>query len=104
MSIKLRNKLKSISYRNQSLQDILKSCSKGDQVMSVSPVSNGIHNTKLILKLKTGEKRVHFYNRLDIKNIIPQDLDLPYILPEVIFALNTQHGCGIYRTRPLSNS
>lgn len=77
MSVKLRNKLKSISYRNQSLQDILNSCNKGDQVMSVSPVSNGIHNTKLILKLKTGEKRVHFYNRLDLKDILPNDLLLP---------------------------
>lgn len=77
MSIKLRNKLRSISYRNQSLQDILKSCNKGDQVMSVSPVSNGIHNTKLILKLKTGEKRVHFYNRLDLKDVLSSGLLLP---------------------------
>lgn len=77
MNIKLRNRLRSISNRNQSLQDILNSCNKGDQVVSVSPVSNGVHNTKLVLKLKTGEKRVHFYNRVDLKDALPSGLLLP---------------------------
>lgn len=77
MSIKLRNKLRSISYRNQSLQDILKTCNKGDKIMSISATSGGIHNTKLILKLKTGEKRVHFYNRVDLKDALPSGLLLP---------------------------
>lgn len=87
----LRKKLKNVSSKSQSLQDILNSCNKGDQVMSVSPVSDGIHNTKLILKLKTGEKRVHFYNRLDLKDVLPSGLLLPIEnVSETLDILNVQ--------------
>lgn len=90
---RLRTKLSTISSKNKSLQDLLHTCSDSAEVMDIQPNTGGIHNTKLTVELKSKEPRVHFYNRLDIKNIIPQDLDLPCILPEVIFALNTQHGC-----------
>ena len=77
MSIKLRNKLRSISYRNQSLQDILRSCDEATTVIDVTEHYAGIHNTKLTLLLKSGEKRVHFYNRLDLKDVLSSGLLLP---------------------------
>lgn len=90
---RLRTKLSTISSKNESLQDLLQTCSDAAEVIDIQSNTGGIHNTKLTVELKSKEPRVHFYNRLDIKNIIPQDLDLPCVLPEVIFALNTQHGC-----------
>ena len=68
-----RVKLNGVSSKNQSLQDILGTCAIADEVISVVPVVNALHNTKLTLKKPDGEQRVHFYNRLDIANIIPAD-------------------------------
>lgn len=68
-----RVKLRSVSSKNQSLQDILSTCTITDEVVSVEPIINAVHNTKLTLKKATGEKRVHFYNRLDISSILPAD-------------------------------
>lgn len=68
-----RVRLRSVSSKNQSLQDILSTCTITDEVVSVEPIINGVHNTKLTLKKATGEKRVHFYNRLDISSILPVD-------------------------------
>lgn len=68
-----RVKLNGVSSKNQSLQDILGTCTIADEVISVVPVVNALHNTKLTLKKPDGEQRVHFYNRLDIANIIPAD-------------------------------
>ena len=68
-----RVKLNGVSGKNQSLQDILGTCAIADEVISVVPVVNALHNTKLTLKKPDGEQRVHFYNRLDIANIIPAD-------------------------------
>lgn len=68
-----RVKLRNVSSKNQSLQDILSTCTITDEVVSVEPIINGVHNTKLTLKKATGEKRVHFYNRLDISSILPAD-------------------------------
>lgn len=68
-----RVKLNGVSSKNQSLQDILGTCAITDEVISVTPVINALHNTRLTLKKPDGEQRVHFYNRLDIANIIPAD-------------------------------
>lgn len=68
-----RVKLRSVSNKNQSLQDILSTCTIADEVISVEPIINAVLNTKLTLKKATGEKRVHFYNRLDISSILPED-------------------------------
>lgn len=68
-----RVKLRSVSSKNQSLQDILSTCTITDEVVSVESIINAVHNTKLTLKKATGEKRVHFYNRLDISSILPAD-------------------------------
>lgn len=67
----LRKKLKNVSFRNLALQDILKSASGAKVVKSIEPQTEGVHNTKLILELATGEQRVHFYNRLDLSDIMP---------------------------------
>ncbi len=75
----LRRSLKNINSRNQSLQDIVKSCSKATEVLSVEPYNGKVHNTKITLEIDKGsnypeqeryEKRVHFYNRLDIAEIL----------------------------------
>ena len=68
-----RVKLNGVSSKNQSLQDILGTCTITDEIISVTPVINALHNTRLTLKKPDGEQRVHFYNRLDIANIIPAD-------------------------------
>jgi PAS domain-containing protein len=82
----LRNKLKTASFRNQSLQDILKSCSVAIELISVEPYTGAIHNTKMTLKLNRGDnypiqeryyERIHFYNRLDLKDVLPSGLLLP---------------------------
>ena len=66
----LRTKLKGASSKNVSLQDILRSCDEATTVIDVTEHYVGIHNTKLTLLLKNGEKRVHFYNRLSLKKIL----------------------------------
>ena len=54
----LRNKLKTASFKNQSLQDILKSCSVAIELISVESYTGGIHNTKMTLKLNRGDNYV----------------------------------------------
>lgn len=75
----LRRNLKNINSRNQSLQDIVKSCSKATEVLSVESYNGKVHNTKITLQIDKGsnvpkqeryQKRVHFYNRLDIAEIL----------------------------------
>ena len=66
----LRNKLKTASFRNQSLQDILKSCSVAIELISVEPYAGGIHNTKLMVELPDGKHRVHFYSRLNLATLL----------------------------------
>ena len=76
---RLRRSLKNINSRNQSLQDIVKSCSKATEVLSVEPYNGKAHNTKITLLIDKGSnypeqeryvERVHFYNRLDIAEIL----------------------------------
>lgn len=65
----LRTKLKGVSSRNVSLQDILRTCDEASKVTDVVEHYAGIHNTKLTLLLKDGEERVQFYNRIDIAKL-----------------------------------
>ncbi len=66
----LRKRLKTISDGNKGLQDILRSMQEGTEILSVETYNGKVHNTKITLLLKGGEKRVHFYNRLDLKKIL----------------------------------
>lgn len=75
----LRRNLKNTNSHNKSLQDIVKSCSKATEVLSVEPYNGKVHNTKITLLIDKGinypeqeryEERVHFYNRLDIAEIL----------------------------------
>lgn len=84
----LRKRLKTISRRNVSLQDILRTCATGDKIISVTPHNGGIHNSKITLKLSDGEKRVHFYNRIDINSIINSDDVVGNTIGEIITNLN----------------
>lgn len=84
----LRTKLNGVSARNKSLQDILQTSKQGERVLSVEQYQSGQHNTKITLEMPDKEKRVHFYNRLDLANILPEDLELKSTLAETINALN----------------
>lgn len=84
----LRKKLKTISASNKPLQNIFKSCIEGEEVISVEKHTNGIHNTKVTLLLKNGEKRVHFYNRIELNDILNVE-DVPWgTLDQIIHQLN----------------
>lgn len=99
----IRTKLKTASSKNQGLQDILKSCSRGMEILSVEKHVGGIHNTKITLKVDLGEgypkeqryqTRVHFYNRVALVNAIPQGASYPTVdIEETIEILNREHGC-----------
>ena len=67
---RLRTKLKNVSSKNRSLQDILGSSSDTRAVKSIEPHDGGIHNAKLILESSNGIQRVQFYNRLDLAVIL----------------------------------
>ena len=67
---RLRTKLKNVSSKNRSLQDILGSSSDTRAVKSIEPHEGGIHNAKLILESSNGIQRVQFYNRLDLAVIL----------------------------------
>lgn len=84
----LRTKLKGVSSRNKPLQDILSSCSKGERVVAVEALTSGIHNTKLTLQLPDKQQRVHFYDRLDLALLLPNEFDWKPTLAENIKALN----------------
>lgn len=66
----LRKKLKTVNEFNRSLQDILPTSRRAARVIGVEKQESGIHNTKLIVELDNGERRVHFYNRIDLANIL----------------------------------
>ena len=80
----LRRRLKTVSFRNKSLQDILFLSRKAYEIVSVDTHHGGIHNTKLVVKIDLGKDfelrerfvdRVQFYNRLDLKDIM-KNIDL----------------------------
>ena len=75
----LRKRLKTISDGNKGLQDILQSMQKGTEILSVESYNGKAHNTKITLLIDKGSnypeqeryvERVHFYNRLDIAEIL----------------------------------
>lgn len=85
----LRKKVRySFDGKNLSLAELRGAVLDGEQFYSIEPHVGGIHNTKLIIHLKgepvlpdetednTPEKRVIFYNRLDLRNIIPNDFSI----------------------------
>lgn len=89
----LRKKLRSVSSKNQSLQDILRSCGDAKEILSVEPHEGGIHNAKLTLLLKNGTKRVHFYDRVQLKEAIPDGFISSGDIELDIQILNLAYGC-----------
>lgn len=89
----LRTKLKNVSKNNKSLQDILASCKIAESVISVEEHKKGIHNTKIILLLANGDKRVHFYNRVLLSTIIPDGFLSSGDVALDIEHLNSLYGC-----------
>lgn len=99
----VRTKLKTVSSKNQGLQDILKSCSRGMEILSVEPHVGGIHNTKITLQVDLGagypaeqryQKRVHFYNRVPMALAVPTGASYPTSeIEETIEVLNKDYGC-----------
>lgn len=92
---KLRSKLGPVSSKNQSLQDILSTCGIGTEVLEVNVFKSQLHNTAIIVKLEGGEKRVQFYNRLDLSDILGNVENLPIEegLSACILFLNTEYDC-----------
>lgn len=89
-----RTKLRGVSSRNQSLQDIFRSSQEALRVLEVIPVPIGLHNTKIIVLLTDGKhQRVHFYNRLLLKDVIPDTFVSSGNLTRDIDTLNSLHGC-----------
>lgn len=85
----LRKKIRfSFEGKNLSLTELRGAVLKGESFYSIEPHEGGIHNTKLIITLaepnlpdyleETYEptKRVIFYNRLNLEDIIPKDYEL----------------------------
>lgn len=68
----LRKRLKTISFRNEGLQRVLRTCAGAVDVISVEEHVGGIHNTKVIFLMENGEHRVQFYDRVDIKLAVPE--------------------------------
>lgn len=95
MSLPLpRKKLRGVSFRNRSLQDIFRSSQEALRVLEVIPVPIGLHNTKIIVLLADGKhQRVHFYNRLLLKDVIPDTFVSSGNLARDIDTLNSLHGC-----------
>lgn len=92
-----RAQLKTVSYRNQSLQDILGTCTVGISVLSVQQTFEDVHNTRLVVLIDHGkfypgeyrfERRVQFYNRLKLEDILPKDFEPFDSVEESIHYLN----------------
>lgn len=84
----LRKKLKGVSIRNRSLQDILLTCGEARRVISVESHPAGIHNTKLIVELSDGKHRVHFYSRLNLATLLEGVELTSTVIDDVISELN----------------
>lgn len=89
----LRTTLRTVSYRNQSLQDILKTCKLSKEVIQVLPIQTELHNTILTTRLKTGKIRTHYYNRLDLGQILQGIVIRGTSTTNVIHELNTEQHC-----------
>ena len=86
----IRKRLKSLTAGNKGLQDILRSMTAADEIISVETYNGKIHNTKLIIRVDrskvTGTElpeqeryvnRAHFYNRVPISDAIPSGASYP---------------------------
>lgn len=86
----IRKRLKSLTAGNKGLQDILRSMTAADEIISVETYNGKIHNTKLIIRVDrskvTGTElpeqeryvnRAHFYNRVPISVAIPSGASYP---------------------------
>lgn len=97
----LRKRLRTVSGKNQSLQDILRTLNDSTEILSIQSQLRGIHNTSIVLKVDLGDNhepstrydtRVHFYNRLPLANVL---VGLDYTgttIEQIIAKLNIQ-GC-----------
>lgn len=85
----LRKKIRfSFEGKNLSLTELRGAVLKGESFYSIEPHEGGIHNTKLIITLEDPDlpeyleetrepmKRVIFYNRLNLADIIPRDYEM----------------------------
>lgn len=89
----LRTQLRETSNRNQSLQDILKTCKESVRVVRVMENPDLLHNTALVTILKNGKKRIHQYNRLDLAVILNGISIQAREINAVIHELNTKRSC-----------
>lgn len=95
-----RVRLKNVPYKNQSLQDILPTCAIGAEVVQVQRMRYGKHNTRLVIIVDKGkffpradrfDRRVQFYDRLKLENILPSNYVLKATLEDTIHDLNVYH-------------
>lgn len=109
----LRKRLKTISFKNEGLQRVLRTCAGAIDIISVEKHIGGIHNTKVIFLMANGEHRVQFYDRVDIKLAVPANFISSGQLAEDILTLNSAFGCdfteddlilvdGKYKAKPES--
>ncbi len=97
----IRTKLRNISSKNKSLQDILPTLLKATKIESVTPVKSSIHNTILVCEVGKGEdifpgkpipKRIHAYNRLDLEQVLIGMVYTGTNVENIIEQLNLQGG------------
>lgn len=109
----LRKRLKTISFKNEGLQRVLRTCAGAIDIISVEKHVGGVHNTKVIFLMANGEHRVQFYDRVDIKLAVPANFISSGQLAEDILTLNSAFGCdfteddlvlvdGKYKAKPES--
>lgn len=109
----LRKRLKTISFRNEGLQRVLRTCAGAVDVISVEKHTGGIHNTKVIFLMADGEHRIQFYDRVDIKRAVPTNFISSGQVAEDILTLNSAFDCdfteddlilvdGKYKAKPES--
>ncbi len=70
----IRTKLNNPGNTSEAFRRLLNLIYLGVQTESITMMENGIHNTKLILALPDGVKRVVFYNRTDIATMLRSDM------------------------------
>ena len=89
----LRKRLKTISFKNEGLQRVLRTCRGAVDVISVEKHVGGIHNTKVIFLMEDGEERVQFYDRVDITLAVPSNYVSSGNIAQDILNLNSAWGC-----------
>lgn len=96
----------SLDGKNISLDDLRGSSYPGIEVVSVEPVEYNLHNTKVILKVEPwvideeplsrlntdGVLRSCLYDRIDIREIVPEDLIIPVLDIQLTLQFFKDHG------------